>query len=426
MALVSCFWLQSKGQDHTITIHPNHRVASLLMSSSEYQAYVSQDQFNDNTVRQNLVKDIYKKFNDDFDFVFLVLNETSIPSTTPYYGQLIKVSNSVTGLGMGTYNGGTDYGSKGKLQAVMALTALTYVKSGPTLHEIMHNWGNFAIQTATYQGGSINNYMPHWGFTGGNTKGQLGGFKQSTLVAKGSNTYEVEAFGSFANGGNGLPYNQLEMYFMGMIPVSEVESFDVFSNISSATDGSNGKVEFVATTRTTWNAAKITADLGARNPSNTSSQKQFRALFVVLTPTALNETQWTSIDDQVSWFSKTESDGNANLYNFWEATNGKATINTSDIHLSTGIQDLAGKSSGYISVSPNPATDLIRLVSDDQKGFSKISIYNTLGQLMLESVPEKGLSDLEFNTSSLKNGYYTIHIEQEDGKTFYSRVNIAR
>ncbi len=426
IALVSCFWLQSKSQTHTITVHPNHRAASLLMSSSEYQAYIANDQFTDNTTRQNLVKDIYKRFNDDFDFIFLVLNETSIPSNLTYYGQLIKVSNNITGIGMNNYSSAADYGSFGKLQSVMALTALSYVKSGPTLHEVMHNWGNFAIQTATFQNGQgFDNYIPHWGFTGGNTKGQLGGFKQSTLVAKGNNTYEVEAFGSFANGGNGLPYNQLEMYLMGMIPVSEVSDFDVFSGITSATDGSNGKIEFVASTRTTWNSAKITQDLGTRNPSSATSQKQFRALFVVLTPTPLTETQWTSIDDQVNWFTKAQDDGTG-LYNFWEATGGRATFKADDLHLATGLNDVEKRNGGFLSIAPNPANEFIRLASTAGQGFKKVSIYNTLGQLMMETSPDEHLSNIELSTAGLPNGFYSVLMELADGKSYYSRVSIAK
>jgi hypothetical protein len=426
MALVSCFWFQSKSQTHTITIHPNHRAASLLMTSSEYQAYITNDQFTNNTIRQNLVKDIYKKFNDDFDFIFLVLNETTMPSNLTYYGQLIKVSNTVTGIGMNNFSEAANYGSFGKLQSVMALTALTYVKSGPTLHEIMHNWGNFGIQTATYQNGQgFNNYIPHWGFTGGNTKGQLGGFKQSTLVVKGNNTYEVEAFGSFANGGNGLPYNQLELYLMGMIPVSDVNDFDVFSGLTSATDGSNGKIEFVASTRTTWNSAKITQDIGTRNPSSATSQKQFRALFVVLTPTPLTDAQWTSINDQVSWFGNLADDGTG-LYNFWEATGGKATIQTGDLHLATGVNDIAKTDNDFLAVAPNPANDFIRLASTHGQGFKKINIFNTLGQLVLETTPDVQLNTIELSTAGLPNGFYSVQMEMADGKALYSRVTIAR
>jgi hypothetical protein len=426
LALVSCFWLQSKSQDHTITIHSNNRVASLLMTGPEYQSYVANDEFLNNAVRQNLVKDIYKKFNDDFDFVFLVLNETTIPTNLTYYGMLIKVSNNIGGIGQNNYSYAPDYGSHGKLQSVMALTALTFVKSGPTLHEIMHNWGNFGIQTATFQNGQgFDNYIPHWGFTGGSDRGQLGGFKQNTLVVKANNTYEVETFGSFANGGNGLPYNQLELYLMGMIPASEVNDFDVFSGITSATDGSNGKIEFVASTRTTWNSAKLTQDLGARTPSSVTAQKKFKALFVVLTPTPLTPTQWTSIDEQVSWFSETQSDGTP-LYNFWEATGGKATIETGNLNLATGIQSIADDLNAYISVSPNPAGDVIRMASTAGQAFGKISFFNTLGQLMMESNPEIPVTDIELNTGDLQAGVYTLQIEMEGGKVLYSRVSIAK
>ena len=65
-------------------------------------------------------------------------------------------------------------------------------------------------------------YWGHWGFTGGSTKGQLGGFEQSTLVELEDSSYSVAPFGPFANGGNGVPYNELELYLMGMAPLSSV------------------------------------------------------------------------------------------------------------------------------------------------------------------------------------------------------------
>jgi hypothetical protein len=423
-SVLTCMGIHSFAQSHTITIHSNNRAASLLMSSSEYQSYVSNDGFNDNTTRQNLVKEIYQKFNDDFDFVFLVLNETQIPSNLTYYGELIKVSNNTSGLGMNNYSFAADYGSKGKLQSVIALTALTYAKFGPTLHEIAHNWGNFAIQTATFQNGQgFDNYIPHWGFTGGNTKGQLGGFTQSSLVVKGNITYEVEAFGSFANGGNGLPYNQLELYLMGMIPAAEVSDFDVFSGITAASDGSNGKIEFVASTRTTWTAAKLAQDLGARNPSSVNAQKKFKALFVVVTPTPLTETQWTTIDEQVGWFGEAKDDGTS-LYNFWEATGGRASIETGGLDLATGIHTMATDKHDYLSVSPNPANDLIRLSTTDGQVMKKIIVYNTIGQFIMESNADA--ENYELNIATIKSGFYTIQIELANGSFLYSRLQVLK
>jgi len=45
----------------------------------------------------------------------------------------------------------------------------------------------------------------------------------------------------------------------------------------------------------------------------------------VLTDTPLTEQEWNTIDATAEWFEKQESDG-MSPYNFFEATNGVATI----------------------------------------------------------------------------------------------------
>ena len=76
--------------------------------------------------------------------------------------------------------------------------------------------------------------IPHWGVSSVN--GQLGGFALSSLEELGEGLYQANPFGTFANGGNRLPYSSLELYLMGMIPEEEVEDIVSFSGLS-ATNG---------------------------------------------------------------------------------------------------------------------------------------------------------------------------------------------
>jgi len=324
--------LDATSNEHPIDIHPNGRVASLLMSDTEFDSWISNDNYNNESERKALIKDVYKKFKDDFDYIFLVLNVDEKPAGFPY-GQLIHVSNNVEGIGLDKFDYSSEYGSAGKLKAVMHLTRLDYLQNGPSLHELMHNWANFGIYTefVTGTGASISSvaYKPHWGFTGGSTKGQLGGFKQSTLVDHGSNSYTVEQFGGFANGGNSKPYNELELYLMGMIPVSQVTDFDVFTDITSLT-AENTHFNFIANTRTTYTPEKLIEELGAREPSSTDSQKDFKLLVLVLTNKPLTDDQWDKVDKQSELFGK-KGDNGINSYNFWEATGGKGTMETNNI-----------------------------------------------------------------------------------------------
>ena len=71
---------------HEIKIHSNKRVASLKMSSNEYKSYVENEEFRESSGEKlsALLKDVYKKFKDDYDFVILVLNEIEPPAGQPY------------------------------------------------------------------------------------------------------------------------------------------------------------------------------------------------------------------------------------------------------------------------------------------------------------------------------------------------------
>ena len=203
---------QTSLSDHLITTSVEGKAYSLLMTSSEYNDWKSKDQFTNTSIREELFKDIYKHFSDDYDFIFLVLNEDDIPENIEYYGKLIGVSNDINGLGLDQYDYSKNYGSSGKLKSVMQLTGLSFLQSGPALHELMHNWGNYSLPTENVDeiGSNLTSYSyyGHWGFTGGSSKGQLGGFNQSSLESLGSNQYSVDPFGAFANGGNSVPFNE--------------------------------------------------------------------------------------------------------------------------------------------------------------------------------------------------------------------------
>ena len=313
---------------HDFELHSSNRVSSLQMTEDEYNDYINNDGFSDGSIRLPLVQDVYERFPDKYDFIFFVLNEPTIPSSLNYYGKLVGVSNSVEGIGLAQYDYSSDYGSSGKLKAIMQLTGLEYLKYGPALHELAHQWANFALPTHSVNatGSDITSFLygSHWGFTGGSSPGQLGGFNQSSLVLNGGNSYTVDSFGTFANGGNGVPFNEFELYLMGMLPLSSVTNFDMFTEITSLTINELGW-NFNASNRTTYTPESIEEFLGERIPSFESSQKDFKLLVVVITDTPLTDDEWNKVDATAEWFSKKEDDGTS-LYNFWEATSGVGSI----------------------------------------------------------------------------------------------------
>jgi hypothetical protein len=324
-------------QKHTVTISPNQRVASLLLSATEYDSLIKVN----NLSGPNFSREIYQQFDDKFDYIYFVYNEAQLPSTVTTSGTCANFVN-MTGKGLGApstptgpflFNPVKVSGSEGYLKASITLSVKSSMMGGPSLHETMHTWGNYGIPTKYYTGTQEASASTHWGFTGGSTPGQLGGFQQSTLqtnVGGNPNRYSVLSFGYNANGGNGIPYNKLELYMMGMIPISQVPNFDVFSGLSNVTNSGNLTL-FNATSRTTYDSTALLAIFGGpRNPSSLTAQKKYRALIVIITKTPLTTADWTYFEDQSERYGREGDEGTSN-YNFWEATGGLGTMQTDSL-----------------------------------------------------------------------------------------------
>jgi len=212
-------------------INPNKDVAVLIvpdLNKSEKLIYKTE------TI-QNITKKLYANFEDDFDFIFLVTNNKKRPSSVSYAGVFSKVKNDVEGIGAPIYSNSARYGSQGKLKGIMHLAYRRAIIQGPTLHEISHYWANkFRFDFKKEPGYRLGS-TSHWGetsFFGG--KGQLGGSDANTFksenytytsqkTGKVWNLYSADYYGWNANGANRIPYNDAELYLMGMIPKSEVK-----------------------------------------------------------------------------------------------------------------------------------------------------------------------------------------------------------
>ncbi len=410
----------SFSQEHTITLSPNGWVASLLLSAGEYESWIINDDYNNNSKLIDITSDVYKIFNDDFDFIFFVLNESELPTTIPYYGELISVSNSISGLGLysGLFNYSSFYGSDNNLKAVMQLSTKTAIKYGPALHELMHTWGNFGIDTeGSYDGVSWFNFVPHWGITGGNTKGQLGGFKQSSLqlnIDSDSNKYRVEPFGPFANGGNSVPYSQLELYLMGLIPVTDIEPFDVFTGITSFDISNQDFYSFTANSRKTYTPSKIIEELGERIPSFEASQKKFKLLTVVLTPKPLEISDWAPFEENAEWFSLPADDGESYIFNFYEATGGRATIELGNLQnsLKNGTIKFTIPQKSLANIYLNHVENQVYVSSLNDKKIKEVSIFNEIGSLTQKKLCNDKKTTIDI--SKLPAGIYIVKTTMEN------------
>ena len=161
----------------------------------------------------------------------------------------------------------------------------------------------------------------------------MGGFDLDNLVNHGGGRYSAGSFGTYANGGNSVPYSPIELYFAGFIPPWEVPDLWVAKDgqWTDEQDASDNWI-FSASDIETWSVQRIVAEHGARVPDWTRSQKSFRAAVVLLadeqfpaTPTILRE-----LADAVLTFGHPGPDS-SRLFNFWEATGGRATLKMDDL-----------------------------------------------------------------------------------------------
>lgn len=324
-----------------ITIHRD-KFVSLQMTQAEYDEWVKEDFFTYGPKSIKVLKEVYSRFKDNFDFLICNLNAPIVGQTKITYGGVnVAVSNKVKNIGRDIMDLADSYGAaNGRLKSTIQLVG-NGITNSPLLHEIVHTYANFTIDSVGFYGSGLTDKMlkAHWGFTGGNTKGQLGGFVQNTLqenVNGIANQYSVASFGQIANGGNVVPFSEFELYTMGIIPVDSVKTFDAFKGIQSLTEN-NGVSTFTANSRITFNKAKIESTLGVRVPSAANAQKDFNALFIVLTPRALTNAEIDQYDNEITKMTK-RGDDSTSFYNFWEATNGLGTLNASGLSnsLATG------------------------------------------------------------------------------------------
>ncbi len=305
--------------DYTIKINDSGRVAEMVAPTW----FAATQERMDAEAAKALSQRIYQEFEDQFDFIYIVSNQTDANNT--YSGLFFNVANDIEGLGLNTFDDTEAYGSAGKLQGLIHLKKYNGLVSGPGLHELMHNWGAFIDVLVN------NNMYSHWGYS--NAGGQLGGWKPGSLEDLGNGNYRAkdvysdafDGFGVYANGGNSVPYSRLELYLMGLLNKGQVNQDIKVARGVTQTSGQYYKGEFSADSIDTYTMDDIVASAGARSPNKNNSQKQFDVLYVVLTDSPLSESDWSYHDAAVAQFGNPANDSFSS-YNFYEATGGRATL----------------------------------------------------------------------------------------------------
>jgi len=302
-----------------LLLHSSGKLVVMIVPEEEYRYWnltEPRQGRQHNQAYEIMAQRVYSGFQDAFDFIFLVMNNETHPDGV-VAGQLHQAKTEIRGLGQRSFDETDRNGSQGRLQAVVRLTKRTGLVSGPALHELLHNWGNYVIETVD---------RSHWAFA--SVGGQLGGWSRNTLEHIGGSNYRASvggrpSFGIIANGGNSVPYAPLELYLMGLIPPEEVPPVQVAIN-AEWVDRQVGT--FNAEEIETTTIEQIIKEHGQRVPSYEDSQKEFRAIVVLVSPEFPESVEIEQVIRSVDEFSYQGEDADPSRYNFWEATGGRASI----------------------------------------------------------------------------------------------------
>ncbi|MGJ7033619.1 choice-of-anchor D domain-containing protein [Niabella hirudinis] len=354
---------------------PGSRLVEYVMPASQYQGLINPSTFSSEL--QLISKQVYEKVNDDFDFVFYVLDKpesAGIVNQLGFYGINISTANNVQGIGKGIFSNSSFWGSAGKLKSVMFFPLYDAIHRGPALHELCHNWAAYLCPTYAPDG---SRYDGHWGVS--NAGGQLGGFKYVRTVEQnsggvaGKTKYQASFFpatnpdGSFtsgfgvnANGGNYPVYSDVELYAMGMKSAQELRNSNFRLNIYTGCsyDNTFGAGYFWSTGITSYTIDDLIAAKGQRVPDVASSQKSFKVLTVVLTAESETVHHYADIAKGVSWLSGAADDNSYpgwSISNFKKATGGVGSLVTTGVKNSWKGQTLSAIKKVSLRASPIPA-----------------------------------------------------------------------
>ena len=305
--------------DYLISISGSGKVVNLvspfLFSEINQNTYLPYD------IGKQIGKIIYLHFNDEFDFLFLSTNIEHYNAGINYLGLFRQIKNQTSSLGglnnwTKIFDDSDLYGSGGKLQGIAHFPYILGI-NGSGLHEIMPHWANYIIESGE---------SGHWGYT--NIGGQLGGWKPNTLEKLNNGNYKTSgplytSWGGRGTNRNLLPYSNCELYLMGLIGIDEVGHDIKIAQDFNWVNKSEGIFE--ASSIITKTMDEIISGNGKREPSYLSSQKDFTAMYVVISEQPFTRQEWIAVDRSIFNLQLKGDDGYPG-YNFWETTRGKATM----------------------------------------------------------------------------------------------------
>lgn len=250
------------------------------------------DAFGTDFLHERVVTNAIANLGDRYEFAHVVYGPRMYVRNR-FHG---RIRNSVTGIGLNTFDTGAAWGSAARLIGFSAFPNWSfYDMNGPgVLHETGHQWVNGlgGIFTDPRSGshfpiGTVGNAVMGISLAGG-PGGQLNcTFGGSSGAVTTTATPQASSF------------NELELYLMGFrasfgAGFHFTDQTAIF-NITQTPGWCNGQVLALATSNFTQ--ASVTTAFGARSPSSATAPKRFKVL------TAVASTGRTLGDTELRWLS---------------------------------------------------------------------------------------------------------------------------
>lgn len=270
----------------------------------------------DSAAYPGVVSAVFARHRGEAEFVLLLMNRNAAPTGKPD-GYHTPIRNGVSGIGRPVFDRSALLGTGSEVQSIVYFPFRRGIAGGPSLHELAHRWGNDAVETV----------LPdHFGFSSAGR--QLGGFDDGTLKDLGGGLYQAGVgpnlgFGLNANGGNTVPYSDVELYLVGLLAPGEAQPFHV-ARSAVWVDEERGLFRADGADRMT--GEDLIRRWGPRVPDVTFSPKTFRVLTVLLSRTEPTQAQRLEVAEQLTDLTRPEADGDPGRFNFFEATRGRGQL----------------------------------------------------------------------------------------------------
>lgn len=242
---------------------------------------------------------IYQLLPDAVDF-FFVFSTTHVESGTDrsanfIAGQHWPVRSTISGIGTGTYNLTTNYGSAGRLQGINLLdTDARGIYSGNATHELLHQWGASIDPALGISDGA--HYL-----SSSSVGSLIGGF-QWTTNSQGRFVINCN------EGRNGATHvSFLDKYMMGLIASNQLPT-----QFAGGPFNCGG---IITATNATVTASNIIKSAGSRIPGPSAAQRNFSLGFITETCNRfLTPTEATFFDILAAHYTKVLSNGTPDPY----------------------------------------------------------------------------------------------------------------